>query len=227
MTPPAAAVDTFLAEVARRGPAVAVVAHPDDESFGLGAVLGGLAAAGAEVRVVCLIHGEASSLGAAPDLGDVRRRELAAATEQLGAGCAVLCGFPDGGLAGVAAPVLDAVVERSLCTAALVAFEPSGVTGHPDHRAATAAAHRLAARRHLPVLEWGVPPSVAAALNAELATSFEGLAGDGAVDVTVDRAPQLAAIACHASQATANAVLARRLELEGPVERVRLRRPTG
>ena len=90
-------------------------------------------------------------------------------------------------------------------------FEPGGVTGHPDHRAATAAAQRVADRHGLPVVEWGVAPEVATTLNAELGTSFVPFDG---VDVIVDRSVQLAAIACHESQARDNPVLVRRLELQ-------------
>lgn len=49
---------TLLAQVRR---ALAVVAHPDDESFGLGAVLGYLVHNGAEVSVLCFTRGEAST----------------------------------------------------------------------------------------------------------------------------------------------------------------------
>jgi N-acetylglucosamine malate deacetylase 2 len=118
------------------------------------------------------------------------------------------------------------VVEASLGDAAtLVAFEPGGVTGHCDHRAATASAHRVAGRHRLTVVEWGVAATVAAALNAEFATTFVALEGDGTADVAVDRAAQRAAIACHHSQARDNPVLVRRLELAGPVERIRVRQP--
>ena len=41
---------------------LAVVAHPDDESFGLGALLAAFVAAGVRVSVLCLTHGEASTL---------------------------------------------------------------------------------------------------------------------------------------------------------------------
>jgi len=85
-----------------------------------------------------------------------------------------------------------------------------------------AAAERVAARLGLPVLEWGVAPEVAGALNAELGTAFAGIAGD---DLTVDRAAQRRAIECHASQAHHNPVLERRLALQGDIDRVRLRRP--
>lgn len=130
---------------------LAVVAHPDDESFGLGAILAALTSRGTTVRVLCFSHGEASSLG------------------------------------------------------------------FSDHRAATAAALDVAARRGLPVLEWGIPPDVATLLNNEFDTEFTGF---DAVDIRVDRRAQWRAIRRHATQVSDNPVLRRRLELLGGSERV-------
>ncbi|WP_239591547.1 PIG-L deacetylase family protein [Mycolicibacterium tusciae] len=215
-----------LGDVAHRGAVLAVLAHPDDESFGVGAVLAALAAAGAEVRVLCLTYGEASTLGASVDLATVRRHELTAAAERLGVTNVVLHDFPDGHLGEITPATLDKVVQDSLGdVATLVVFEPGGVTGHPDHQAATAAALRVADRNKLAVLEWGVASTVADSLNAEFATTFVALDGDGTVDIAVDRAVQLAAIACHESQARDNPVLTRRLQLQGPVERIRAHPP--
>lgn len=50
---------------------LAVVAHPDDESFGLGAIIDGLTAGGMAVAVLCFTHGEPSTLHAVP--GQLRR----------------------------------------------------------------------------------------------------------------------------------------------------------
>lgn len=205
--------------------ALVVIAHPDDESFGLGAVVDHLVAGGTDVRVLCLTHGEASTLGATSDLGAVREAELQRAGEELGVRRVTLLAFADGGLADVPPDVLDAIVEAHVADAELlVVFEPGGVTGHPDHRAATAAAERVAAALALPVLEWGVAPEVAERLNAELGTAFVGLLGD---DLVVDRVRQHRAITCHASQARDNPVLARRLALQDQIERVRIRPAEG
>ena len=202
---------------------IAIVAHPDDESFGLGGLLAALVDAGASVGVVCFTKGEASTLGVTTDLGAIRDRELRAAASVLGVDKVTLFDHPDGRLADVATEVLlaevaDVVVDVEL----VVAFEPGGVTGHPDHRAATAVARRVAADRGVPLVEWGVSSEVAAALRAELGAPFVAVdAGDGeVVDVEVDRGRQLAAISCHVSQATDNAVLKRRLELQGSCEHV-------
>jgi len=42
--------------------ALAVVAHPDDETFGLGAVIDAMTSAGSAVHVLCFTRGEASTL---------------------------------------------------------------------------------------------------------------------------------------------------------------------
>ena len=52
---------------------LAVVAHPDDESFGLGAILDAFIFAGARVEVLCLTHGQTWTLDEAPgDLASLR-----------------------------------------------------------------------------------------------------------------------------------------------------------
>lgn len=205
--------------------AVVVVAHPDDESFGLGAVLSALADAGTSVSVVCLTHGEASTLGATPELGVLRSAELREAAAELGVVDVTLFDYADGHLTDVEGDTLEALVDEQVGEADLVVtFEPAGVTGHPDHRAASAVARSVADRRGLAVLEWGVGPTVADALREELGAPFVALgddAGAEVIELEVDRHRQFAAIACHRSQATDNAVLARRLVLQGPVERVR------
>jgi LmbE family N-acetylglucosaminyl deacetylase len=62
-----------------------VYAHPDDETFVLGGVLGALVDAGTAVGGLCFSRGEASILGGRPDdLGAVRAAELAAAARVLG-----------------------------------------------------------------------------------------------------------------------------------------------
>lgn len=208
--------------------ALAVCAHPDDETFGLGAVLDRLAAMGATVSLLCFTHGERSTLGASDDLASIRAAELGAAAAVLGASHVELLDLPDGGLASQPLAALSAQVARTAEAVGadlLVVFDEDGVTAHPDHRRATEAA--LAGAPELPVLAWTVPDRVARALNAELGTGFLGRP-DEEIDVvvTVDRARQWRAIACHATQSGDNPVLRRRLELLGDVEALRwLRRP--
>jgi LmbE family N-acetylglucosaminyl deacetylase len=209
---------------------LAVVAHPDDESFGLGAVLSTFVAAGATVSVLCLTRGEASSLhGVAGDLEQVRGAELAAAAEALGLDRVELLGYPDAHLAEID---LTELADRVAATArasrpdGLVVFDPSGVTGHPDHVRATAAALVAAQALDLPVLGWTLPASVAGQLRREHGAPFTGHPPyEIALSVPVDRDRQRRAVACHPSQAVPGSVLWRRLELLGDQEHLRWLRP--
>ena len=210
---------------------LAVVAHPDDESFGLGAVLAGFADAGAAVAVLCFTHGESSTVhGIEGDLDSVRAAELAGAARVLGVDPVRLLGYPDGALAEVdvddlSAHVLDLAGEVG--ADGFVVFDTDGVTGHLDHARATAAALAAADSSGLAVLGWTVPRTVAAALNEEYGAAFTGHdPGDIDLVVTLDRTRQLAAVACHPSQAVPGSLLWRRLDLLGDIEFLRwLRRP--
>lgn len=203
-----------------------VVAHPDDESFGLGAVVTAFVDAGATVSVLCLTHGEASTLhGVEGDLAALREAELRAAAEALGAADVQLLDLPDGGLASLPPedllPPVLAAVSRTAADGLLV-FDSSGVTGHPDHAAATRAAVAAAERVGLPVLGWTLPLWVAEQLREELGAGFAGHT-DAEIDLelTVDRERQRQAVACHPSQAVPGSVLWRRLELLGDREHLR------
>ncbi len=210
--------------------ALAIVAHPDDESFGLGAVLTGFAANGTRVAVLCFTRGEASTLhGVEGDLGRVRAQELEAAAQQMGLAGVRLLDHPDGALAH---EPLESLVTEALAYAAevgatgLLAFDPSGITGHPDHQAATHVAEQVADQLRLPLLVWTLPDAVAARLREEFAAPFSGHPPE-VVDVvlTVDRARQLKGIAQHASQVVPGTPLWRRLELLGDQEHLRWLRP--
>ena len=159
-------------------PVLAVCAHPDDESFGLGAALAAFAGRGTPTAVLCLTHGAASSLGTSHgDLHQIRAAELAAAAAELGVGDIGLLDYPDGALTRQPADLLSGHVEQAARRAkagSLLVFDKGGITGHPDHQQATRAARLYARRAALPVLAWAVEQHVAAALNAEFGTSFAG-----------------------------------------------------
>ncbi len=207
---------------------LAVCAHPDDESFGLGAVLAAFAAAGTHTSVLCFTQGEASRLGPATgDLAMLRAQELATAAAVLGVAHVELLAYPDGGLGAVPLTELSAHVERLAAPdATLLVFDEGGITGHRDHQRATQAALVSADRMALPVFAWALPLAVAEALNAEFGATFVGRAETAlAIGLRVDRTRQLRAIACHHSQSTENPVLWRRLQLQGEREYLRTLRP--
>jgi LmbE family N-acetylglucosaminyl deacetylase len=210
---------------------LAVVAHPDDESFGLGAVVDGFVAHGSRVAVLCLTEGESSTLGAGINLARMRREELAAASQELGVTGTAMHHHPDGALSTVCRHILAGeVIDEvgAVHAEGLLVFDATGVTGHPDHRAATAAALLAADVLDLPVLAWTLPSEVAEKLNEELGGSaFSGAALEQIdLRITVDRAHQIAASRAHHTQAGPTSTLWRRLELLGDSEHLRWLRRT-
>lgn len=129
------------------------VAHPDDETFGMGSTIAHYAAAGVEVHVVCATRGEAGEIAPGSDatvetLGEVREAELRAAAEVLGASKVRLLGFKDSGMTPaeengdpavfINAPEADVIaaftrVIRDVRPHVVVTMPPDGGTGHPDH----------------------------------------------------------------------------------------------
>jgi LmbE family N-acetylglucosaminyl deacetylase len=202
---------------------LAVVAHPDDESFGLGAVLARFVEQGAAPSVLCFTHGEASTLhGVEGDLRRIRAGELASAAQLLGLAHVELLDQPDGRLGDLNPHVLDDAVEQALRrhdVDGLLTFDTTGVTGHPDHIAAAHAAISAGKAHNLPVLGWTLPEPVALTLNTETGAAFAGRPSDrfGLV-LRVSRAAQLQAVQAHPSQAVPGSVLWRRLELLGDRE---------
>lgn len=205
---------------------LAVVAHPDDESFGLGAILDAFNQAATRTAVLCLTHGEASTVhGDAVNLAEQRGQEFAAAAQILGVSDLTLRDYPDGGLDQVdpsrlVGEVIDAAAAAH--AAGLLVFDPSGVTGHHDHTAASGAALLAADDLNIPVLGWTLPNSVATQLNQEYGTEFVGHPPSAIdIELPVTRTRQVAASAAHVSQAIPTSVLWRRLHLLGDIEHLR------
>ena len=132
---------------------LAVVAHPDDETFGCGGLLAKCAAEGVGVSLVCATRGEVGeisdpSLATPENLAQVREWELRQACAALGVEELFLFGYRDSGMAGTA----DNENPRSLHQAdshrltsevaeiirrvrpqVLLTFDANGGYGHPDH----------------------------------------------------------------------------------------------
>ncbi len=72
------------------------VAHPDDEAFGLGAVIDRMAASGSALHILCFTRGEASTLNqTGADLRREREHELRQASKELGAATCRLFDYPE------------------------------------------------------------------------------------------------------------------------------------
>src|SRR3989304_8174896 len=82
-----------------------VLAHPDDESFGIGGTLAFYAAQGVAVHLVCATRGEAGSLdpeflNGYKNIAELREAELGCAAEALGLASVSYLDYRDSGMAG-------------------------------------------------------------------------------------------------------------------------------
>jgi LmbE family N-acetylglucosaminyl deacetylase len=125
---------------------MAVLAHPDDESLGVGGTLAKYAADGVDVVLVTATRGERGQFRghrAASDqhpgpaaLARIRETELRAAAAELGVRAVSLLDYPDQHLDRVdprEAIGRIALEMRQSKPDVVVTFGPDGAYGHPDH----------------------------------------------------------------------------------------------
>ena len=119
-----------------------VLAHPDDESLGMGGILAKYAAEGVETYLVTATRGERGWFGPAEEnpglhpLGRIREAELRAAANVLGLREVSFLDYIDGELDEAdPAEVIAKIVQqiRRVRPQVVVTFDPNGVYGHPDH----------------------------------------------------------------------------------------------
>lgn len=128
-------------------------AHPDDESFGIGALIAKYVAEGVEVSLICATNGDVGTIteekmNGHDSVAAVRLAELECATKVLGFKEVIRFGYRDSGMMGTAdnqhpnslwsAPleeVTDKVAEviRRIRPQVVITFDPFGGYGHPDH----------------------------------------------------------------------------------------------
>lgn len=132
---------------------LAVLAHPDDETFGLGGTLAFYARQGCDVYYLCATRGEAGSadeehLNGYKDAAEMRTDELMRAAKILGLKDVFFLGYQDSGMPGMEAnkhpdaqinhsidEVAGRVVRyiRELQPDVVLTFDPIGGYKHPDH----------------------------------------------------------------------------------------------
>lgn len=119
-----------------------VLAHPDDESLGLGGTLAKYASEGVGTYVVSATRGERGRFGNAAErpapevVGRVREAELRAAARELGVREVSFLDYIDGDLDQVdSREAIAKIVHhlRRIRPQVVVTFGPEGGYGHPDH----------------------------------------------------------------------------------------------
>lgn len=157
---------------------LSILAHPDDESFGMGGTLALLAKQGVQTYLVCATRGEVGEmdedcLEGFASIAERRESELRCAAGILGLQSVYFLGYRDSGMAGspdnthpqaLAAQPVEQVAARlvrhmrELKPQVVVTFDPIGGYKHPDHIAihkATVLAFKLAGDRKF---QNGLPP---------------------------------------------------------------------
>lgn len=211
------------------GGLAAVLAHPDDESFGCAGALALAHDAGATTRLLVVTRGEAGTSDGSPDAaaGDQREAELICAARKIGLDeVSLLDGYPDGGVADQPFETLVDEIAAWLADrrpAAVITFGPHGVTGHPDH-VVVGNATRWAVER---LSETGVAPHAVYVISpifdpggALFDLSPEEQAATHRIEITSVADRKVAALECHASQTdTADEIAALRAAIDagGPL----------
>jgi LmbE family N-acetylglucosaminyl deacetylase len=132
---------------------LAVMAHPDDETFGIGGTLAFYAQCGALVHLICATGGEMGSvepplLERYGSISALRKAELDCAAATLGLSSVHMLGYRDSGMPGApsnehpdalaAAPLEEVTTRvarliRQLRPQVVITFDPIGGYRHPDH----------------------------------------------------------------------------------------------
>lgn len=121
---------------------LAVMAHPDDETLGIGGVLARYAHEGVQSYLVTATRGELGwpwedkPYPGPKELGRIREAELRCAAEKLGLQEVIVLDYVDGSLGNVDQLVAARIVAdliRKIQPQIVVTFDPYGVYGHPDH----------------------------------------------------------------------------------------------
>lgn len=125
---------------------LAVLAHPDDESLGIGGTLAKYSAEGVETYLVCATRGERGWNGPEEQnpgltaLGKIREEELMNAAQHLGIKEVIFLDYIDGDVDQVqprkAISDITSVIRR-IRPQVVVTFDLNGIYGHPDHIAVT------------------------------------------------------------------------------------------
>lgn len=164
--------------IANKKVLLAVLAHPDDETFGMGGTLAYYAQHGVDVHLICATRGEAGEVSEElmqgfQSIAERREAELLCAARILGLAGVHFLDYRDSGMPGspdnthpraLAAAYLEeaagrvAHLIRLLQPQVVLTFDPIGGYRHPDHIAIQRAATRAFALAGQADFEDDLPP---------------------------------------------------------------------
>jgi LmbE family N-acetylglucosaminyl deacetylase len=186
-----------------------ILAHPDDESFGMGGTLAKSAAEGKRVHLVTATRGEAGIPGkCAAETAVLREAELRRACAEPGVQQLTFLDYMDGELDAVpdsagAARLLS--LMRQTQPDVVVTFGPDGISSHPDHLAVyrwtTAAFDQYQQDQERPLRLYYVAPSEATQQGCGIPPPTESVGGPLAfIDVGEFLVQKVRAAQQHQSQ---------------------------
>jgi LmbE family N-acetylglucosaminyl deacetylase len=184
---------------------LAVLAHPDDESFPIGGTLAKYAAEGISVILVCATRGQAG----VPDMGPIaagrlREGELRYAAQVLGLAEVRILDYWDGMLSGADEEHIVAglkAIMKEVQPQVVITFGPDGISGHPDHvaisRFTTLAFDQSGVKG---ALFYVSPLSALRGVCGVTPPREEGARPLATIDVSGHLVTKVKAMQCHASQ---------------------------
>ncbi len=188
---------------------MAILAHPDDETFPVGGTMAKAAAEGKRVHLITATRGEQDIFGKSrTETAVIRETELRRACAQLGVRQLTFLDYVDGTLANIpdseGADRLLALMRQSPPDV-VVTFGPDGISGHPDHLAVyrwtTTAFDQYQQEAERPLRLYYIAPSEATQQGCGIPPPAEAIGGPVAfIDVGEFLVQKVRAAPQHQSQ---------------------------
>lgn len=185
-------------------------AHPDDESFGPGGTIAKYAAAGHQVHISTLTHGEAGSLGISKemsrtDLAKKRIEELRCAVRRLKATSLKIHHLPDKQLSQLPEQIIVDILQSdivNLMPDIIITFHENAISGHPDHKVVTNCTRKVveSLRLNTTLLYYGLALSQTTKITNRKLFAIQQDKITHQVDVSKFIDTKIKAIKCHRTQ---------------------------
>jgi LmbE family N-acetylglucosaminyl deacetylase len=155
-------LEKYLSEFKGNKVLAVIFPHPDDETVATGGLLMIARKYGYRVVVIILTKGERGQMLINPmgkTTSEIRERELRLAVKRLGGDELIQMDFPDAGLKETVSKWKNEIDRQlgEINPGIVVTYDPSGMTGHPDHISLSLVMKELAKKRKI-ALFWTTMP---------------------------------------------------------------------